>query len=192
MCSLPLGFDGGSERNRHGERRQCARIDVGEFPGGRPVATHAVGDDDPNATRGQTLALSNLVTISDPSNVSYTSCAVKFAGHSVGGQFVINGVAQTGGHQIDVTSTDFANTVFDVGTAGGTDTLYAMLDVNGIYSGWQQFTVTAPTVQPPTLSVTSDPNATRGQAIALSNLVTISDRPMSATPSSNWRTRPAP
>ena len=129
---------------------------------------------DPNAMRGQTLALSNLVTVSDPDNVGYTQLVLIDAqGIPTGGQFVVNGVAQAGGQEIILTPANFANTVYDVGTAGGTDTIYATLDVNGTYSGWQQLTVTAPTVQPPTLSVTSDPNATGGQAIALSNLVTI-------------------
>ena len=94
-------------------------------------------------------------------------------GIPTGGQFVVNGVAQAGGQEIILTPANFANTVYDVGTAGGTDTIYATLDVNGTYSAWQQFTVTAPVVLPPTLSVTSDPNATRGQTLALSNLVTI-------------------
>ena len=44
-----------------------------------------------------------------------------------GGEFVVNSVAQTGGHEIDVTPANVANTVFDAGTAGGSDTLWARL-----------------------------------------------------------------
>src|SRR5439155_552044 len=47
-----------------------------------------------------------------------------------------------------------ANTVFDVGTAGGTDTLWAqLLQNNGTLTGWQPFTVTVPS---PTLDRKSD------------------------------------
>ncbi len=39
-------------------------------------------------------------------------------GTVAGGQFEVNGVAQTGGHEIDVTPANVANTVFDAGTLG--------------------------------------------------------------------------
>ena len=62
-----------------------------------------------------------------------------------GGDFVVNGVAQTGGHEIDVTPANVANTVFDAGTAGGSDQLWAQLMLtDGTLSGWQQFSVTVP------------------------------------------------
>ncbi len=57
---------------------------------------------------------------------------------------MVNGVAQTGGQEVDLTPANVANTVFDVGTAGGTVILYAQLDVTGTLSGWQQLFVTAP------------------------------------------------
>ncbi len=115
------------------------------------------------------------MTISDPDSFGYTQLLLYDAqGTPSGGQLVVNGVAQGGG-QIDLTPAQAASTVYDVGTAGGTDTLYAMLDVNGTYSGRQQFTVTAPTARAPTLSVASDPNAAAGQAIALSSLVMVAD-----------------
>jgi hypothetical protein len=37
---------------------------------------------------------------------------------------MVNGVAQPGGQEIDVTPANVANTVLDAGTAGGTDTLW--------------------------------------------------------------------
>jgi len=62
-----------------------------------------------------------------------------------GGQFVVNGVAQTGGHEIDVSPANVANTVFDAGTLGGTDTLAArLLQDNGTLTPWQEFTVKDP------------------------------------------------
>ena len=94
-------------------------------------------------------------------------------GTVAGGQFVVNGVAQTGGHEIDVQPVSVASTVFDVGTAGGTDTLWArLLENNGTFTAWQKFTVSVPA---PSFTVTSVPSASAGQHIAVSNLVTISD-----------------
>ncbi len=131
----------------------------------------------PNATRGQTLALSSLISISDPSHVGYQDLQLWDSNGTVaGGEFKINGTPQPAGQTINVSAANIANTEFDVGTAGGTDKLYAQLLLNdGTTTGWQTFTVTAPTVSPPTLSVTSDPTATRGQQINLSSLVSISD-----------------
>ncbi len=142
----------------------------------QPVPTLSVTGK-PNATRGQTLSLSSLVTISDPNVVGYQTLELWDSNGTVGGgQFVVNGAAQTGGHEIDVSPADVANTVFDVGTLGGTDVLYARLKQNNGQEGsWQQFTVTAPKALPPTLSVTSNANATRGQTLPLSSLVMIAD-----------------
>ena len=54
---------------------------------------------------------------------------------------MVNGTPQTGGHEIDVSPGDVANTVFDVGTLGGTDTLWAqLLQANGQLTGWEPFT----------------------------------------------------
>ena len=151
-------------------------------PSGAPTATPPTltVHNDPNATPGQQLALSTLVTISDPSNVGYQLLELMDTnGTAAGGQFVVNGVSQTGGHEIDVTPANVANTIYDVGTSGGTDTLSArLLENNGQATAWQTFTVTAPvvpTATPPTLIVHNDPNATPGQQLALSTLVTISD-----------------
>ena len=129
------------------------------------------------ATRGQALALSSLVTISDPNAVGYQKLELWDSNGTVsGGQFVVNGVAQTGGHEIDITPANVANTVFDVGTLGGTDTLWAqLLQSDGTLSGWMQFSVTAPQLFLPTLSVHNDGSAIAGQSLALSNFVTISD-----------------
>ena len=130
--------------------------------------------NDPIATSGQHIALSSLVTISDPDNVGYQKLELWDSNGTVaGGQFVVNGVAQTGRHEIDVTPANVANTVFDAGTATGSDTLWAQLMLNdGTLSGWQAFTVNVPK---PTMTVQSDPAATGGQQIALSTLVSIVD-----------------
>jgi hypothetical protein len=98
------------------------------------------------ATPGQTVALSNLVTISDPGNVGYRKLELWDSnGTAATGQFKINGVAQTGGHEIDVSPASVANVVFNEGTTGNTDTVWAQLMLNdGTVTGWQKFTVVDP------------------------------------------------
>jgi ribosomal protein L6P/L9E len=140
------------------------------------LPTIAVSDD-PTAMRGQVIALSTLVAISDRFGLGFQNLELwDSSGTVAGGQFVVNGTPQTGGHEINVTPANVASTVFDVGTAGGTDTLWAqLLQSNGQLTGWQEFTITAPMAQLPTLAVSSSSGATRGQTIGLSSLVSILD-----------------
>ena len=93
---------------------------------------------------GTVLNLSDLVTIADPGLIGYQQLELwDSKGTLAGGQFVVNGVPQTGGHEIDVAPANVANTVFDAGTAGGTDTLWArLLQNDGTLTPWQQFNVT--------------------------------------------------
>jgi Ca2+-binding RTX toxin-like protein len=60
------------------------------------------------------------------------------------GYFVINGVAQTTGHAIDVSSTDLATTTFRTGSVPTTDTLWVRATDSVTWSDWHQFHVTAP------------------------------------------------
>ena len=123
---------------------------------------------------GEVLNLSSLVTIADPGFVGYQQLELwDFKGTLAGGQFVVNGVPQTGGHEIDVSPANVASTVFDAGTAGGTDTLWArLLQNDGSLTRWQQFSVTVPQ---PTLNVTSIGSGIGGEVLNLSSLVTIAD-----------------
>src|SRR5436189_188004 len=90
-----------------------------------------------NAARGQSLAISTLVSISDPDQVGFLKLELwDSIGTVSGGQFVVNGSAQSGAHEIGVSAGDVSYTVFDVGTLGGTDTLWAqLLESNGQVSG---------------------------------------------------------
>ena len=117
--------------------------------------------NDPNASRGQTVALSSLISIADPDNVGYQKLEQwDSAGTVGGGQFAVNGTPQTGGHEIDISLANVANTVFDVGMLGGADRLWAqLLQNNGQLTGWQPFTVTVPQAS---LSVHSVGSATKG------------------------------
>jgi hypothetical protein len=49
-------------------------------------------------------------------------------GTAAGGEFFVNGVAQTGSHKIDVTNV--ASALFDARTAGGSDVLWEQLQLN--------------------------------------------------------------
>jgi hypothetical protein len=132
---------------------------------------------DASASSGQTLALSSLVTISDPDSVGYQTLQLWDSdGTTTGGEFLINGVAQTGNQAINVPSG--ANVVFDAGTGSGTDTLWArLIQSNGTATGWEEFSVSVPA---PTVNVSGIANATTGEAINLASLVTVSD-PSNAT-----------
>jgi hypothetical protein len=95
---------------------------------------------------GQTIALSSLVTISDPAHAGYTQLELWDSnGGESGAQFVVNGVAQSSGHEIDVAPANVANTVFDAGVTGTFDTLWARLLLsNGQATAWQSMTVATP------------------------------------------------
>jgi hypothetical protein len=126
------------------------------------------------ATPGQTIALSNLVTIADPGHVGYQKLELWDSfGTAATGQFKVNGVAQTGGHEIDVSPANVASVVFAEGTIGNTDTLWAQLMLNdGTTTGWQKFTVVDPVTieQGATLELT---NAYAGHAIFAGNAGTL-------------------
>src|SRR3984885_2188176 len=124
-----------------------------------------------NATTGEVINLASLVTVSDSSNATYQLQLWYSDGTTMGGEFLINGVAQTGNHAINVPSG--ANVVFDAGTSAGTDPLWAqIIQSNGTARGWEEFSVTVPN---PTVTVHNDPSATPSQVIPLSTLVTIAD-----------------
>jgi Lipase (class 3) len=101
---------------------------------------------DSSATRGQVLSLANLVTILDPDSVGYQALEVWDSnGTAARGQFVVNGVAQPANQVIDVAPANFANTAFDVGALGGSDTLMArLIQDDGTATAWQSFIVSAP------------------------------------------------
>src|SRR5262249_2769452 len=92
---------------------------------------------------------------SDPGLVGYQTLELwDTNGTTATGQFIVNGVAQTGGHEIDVSPANVANTVFKVGSTGATDTLYArLLQNNGTLTPWQQFTVQDPVTIAPGATV---------------------------------------
>ena len=89
-----------------------------------PNPTLSVHSNLASATKGQVINLA-LSTPREhrrsPGNVGYQKLELWDTNGRYrvgGGQFTINGVAQTGAHEIDVTPANVANVVFDVGTVG--------------------------------------------------------------------------
>src|SRR5205823_7840792 len=103
-----------------------------------PTLTVTVSHDSFPTRRSYDL-LSNLVTIADLGNVSYQKLELWDSNGTVtGGQFVVNGVAQTGGHERNVARRNAAHTLIYDATSGGTDTLWArLLQDDGTLTAWQ-------------------------------------------------------
>ena len=118
------GVHRGADRDHHGNRRQRSGSHIRVVRGWRSPTLSV--SSDPTATRGQSLALSDFVTISDLDFVGYTQLELLI----LKARRRAASLWSTGGGQIiDITPANFANTVYDVGTAGGTDAVYARLDV---------------------------------------------------------------
>jgi len=123
-----------------------------------PTPTLSVMND-PSVTAGSVVNLSNMVTILDPSNVGYQKLELwDSSGTSAGGQFVVNGVGQTGGHEIDVAPANVANTCSMWHIRRHRYAMALLVQNDGTNTGWEQFTVGA---QAPTLSVSNDPAVVR-------------------------------
>jgi probable HAF family extracellular repeat protein len=144
-------------------------IDMHRLPG---LTVSSLG----NAVRGAQLPLYNLVSVIDRDNVGIQKLELWDSNGTVsGGQFMINGVAQSGGHEIDVSPADLSKTVYDVGTMGGSDTLWARLQqFNGTLTPWQQLTVTAPLDNAPVVAV-ANTTATAQQVFAAGSLFGAND-----------------
>jgi hypothetical protein len=72
---------------------------------------------DNDAERGGAVPLSELVSISDPEQAGFQTLELWDSNGNPGtGQLLVNGMPQTGGHEIDVAPADVAGTVFNVGT----------------------------------------------------------------------------
>jgi len=126
----------------------------------------------------QAIALTSLLSISDPNGLGYQKLELwESLGSVAGDQFVVNGVTQGFGQKIDVAAADVANTTFDVGAMGGTDKLWAQVVENdGTLSGWQQFNVTSPPDQTPVASVANFQYAAgHNEIIAATSLFALSD-----------------
>jgi hypothetical protein len=126
------------------------------------------------AAHGQSFAASSLFTATDADGDTITKYAFWNSG-SGGGHFVLNGVAQGMGREIDVKASQLSQLSYQSGS--GADTLWVAAYDGTQWSNWSNsFTVTAPidtgpTVTPTNSAIQSFPN----QLLPASSLFTYSD-----------------
>jgi hypothetical protein len=127
------------------------------------------------ATHGQLFAAASLATVSDPESDAIQKVAFWNSGTG-GGHFVLNGVAQATGQELDYT---IGQAIFQLAyqSGSGADTLWLRVYDGYQWSTWSDgFTVTAPDDKGPTVTPTNDgiksfPN----QTFAASSLISYSD-----------------
>ncbi|WP_063695467.1 hypothetical protein [Bradyrhizobium embrapense] len=142
----------------------------------------AFGDNPPTvnasnvtAAHGQTsAAASSLFTASDPDGDTLTQYAFWDTGGN--GHFVVNGVAQAAGVEIDVSAANLSQVSYVFGPTGSTpDTLWVRANDGMLWSAWKSFTATPGPDHAPVVTA-SNVTANHGQASALaSTLFTTSD-----------------
>ena len=131
-----------------------------------------------SASRGQTLALSSLIAVSDADGDAMTRYQLyDNSSDPSSGHFVVNGVTQSARTVIDLTAALAAQTSFVTGTVN--DDLQIRAYDGQAWSAsdgadWAPFTVTVPANRAPVVT-TSTLAAHRGQTIALSSLISVSD-----------------
>jgi hypothetical protein len=127
-----------------------------------------------STTKGGQLSLGNLLT--SASGASYRQIELWDSAGGSGGGFVVNGVQQNAGQEIDITQSQFASTSFHVGTAGGTDNLWVRVQQNdGSLTSWLPFAVTSPVDRPPVVSAALNVTAQHKQSFTASSLFSVTD-----------------
>jgi Ca2+-binding RTX toxin-like protein len=127
---------------------------------------------------GQSVALSSLVTVSDPNGDPITRYRFADGGDAAtSGYFTINGTRLAANTLADITAAEFAQVNFVGGSAAGTDTVAVAAFDGSVWGDYKVFTMTttpAPANQAPVVSATNAAVAA-GQTVALSSLITASD-----------------
>jgi hypothetical protein len=115
---------------------------------------------------------SSLFSVTDAEGDSITTYGVWDNGVG-GGQFVLNGVAQPNGQEIDVTAAQLAQLKYQAGS--GTDTLWVKANDGLMWSPWSSaFTVTAPPDQAP-VATGSNLVVALGAQLSAGSLFSVSD-----------------
>ncbi|WP_373852270.1 C2 family cysteine protease [Bradyrhizobium sp.] len=124
------------------------------------------------APHGQSYTASSLFTYSDPFNSAATEYDVWDTG-TVGGSFVLNGVALPANQHNYITAAQLASLSYQSGS--GIDTLWIRANDGTVWGAWSNaFTVNAPLDSGPVETV-SNIVAPHGQSYAASSLFTYSD-----------------
>ena len=139
----------------------------------QPNRTPAVTTPSILRRAGQTVALSNMFSVTDADGDTITQYQVWDGNADAqSGHFEINGAAQATGVAVNVSSSQVAQTGFVAGAVS--DNLWVRAFDGIDWSGWSAFTVTSPVNNAP---VVTTPNLTRqsGQTVALSNMFSVTD-----------------
>ncbi|WP_298371720.1 C2 family cysteine protease [uncultured Bradyrhizobium sp.] len=124
------------------------------------------------APHGQSYTASSLFTYSDPFNSAATEYDVWDSG-TVGGSFLLNGVALPANQDNYITAAQLASLSYQSGS--GIDTLWIRANDGTVWGAWSNaFTVNAPLDSGPVETV-SNIVAPHGQSYAASSLFTYSD-----------------
>jgi hypothetical protein len=130
------------------------------------------------ALRGQTIALSNLISVSDADGDTMTRYQLYDATSDPNsGHFMLNGQALPAGTVIDLTAAQAAQTTFVTGRVNDNLQIRAFDGISwsaADSADWAPFTVTVPPNNAPVVT-TTDTRVAAGQTIALSNLISVSD-----------------
>jgi autotransporter-associated beta strand protein len=131
-----------------------------------------------SARQGQSIALSNLFSVSDADGDAITGYQLWDSTRDpLSGHFEINGVAQAAGTIINVSAAQLAQTSFVAGSVGDSLQIrafdgYAWSAADN--AGWSPFTLSIRSNSPPSLSTTTQ-RLTAGQSLALSSLTAVTD-----------------
>jgi len=139
-----------------------------------PLANHppVVATGNVTASHNQTLALSSLFTVSDADGDAITGYQLFWAAPPTAnsGYFVINGVKQVSGPNLDITAAQLSQTSFVTGSV--TDSLQIRASDGASWSGYAAFTVTVPPNTPPTIRSSNWPTL-RGSILPLSSMLSL-------------------
>ncbi|MGY3527526.1 AIDA repeat-containing protein [Bradyrhizobium sp. USDA 4452] len=125
-----------------------------------------------SAIHDHSVAASSLFSVSDAENDAITQYAFWDTGGN--GHFVVNGVAQAAGVEIDVAAANLSQVSYVFGPGGSaSDTLWVKANDGSMWSAWKSFTATASN-QAPTVSVANVVTVS-GQTFAASNLFSATD-----------------
>jgi Ca2+-binding RTX toxin-like protein len=123
--------------------------------------------------KGQsTIAASSLFTASDPDGDTITKYAFWNTGAG-GGHFMLNGVAQGSGQEIDVSAAQLAQLSYQAGS--GADTLWVRANDGYVWGAWSQSFGVSPWSDTPPTVMASNLSAAHGQSFAASSLFTATD-----------------
>jgi hypothetical protein len=124
------------------------------------------------ALHGQTFAGSSLFSASDSDGDGITQYALWDLG-SGGGYLTVGGVFVNVNAEIDLTPAQLQQTVYH--SRSGADTLWARAYDGTQWSGWTEFTVTAPVDQPPVVTASNQTGSKGQKSFAAGSLFSVSD-----------------